>query len=648
MKRLLALLLLLVSLALAAAPILEQKTPTNGDFNTAAATLTNKVISCASNTLQGLQGQCLLIDVRNYGATGNGTTDDHVAFNGAVAAVNTAWAANTPAVLYIPAGRYYLNGPITQFAARTPGYVRGDGTMQSFIVLGSSFTGSVFTWDDAWSASGAGTPTYTFGSAWVGGGIQDLTIFANTGSGAQTALTFLDHNDFFLLQNVNIWYMNGSAITIGTVNTDTSAYMRESKFYDLRVFYSGSSSAPAVHISSTTTVSSDATNELKFYGLDIFASSGVGLQIDNADAFNATRLIDFYGLRVENATGTFDLVRIGDTTNTGPVQGISIFGLEENTVPTSAVGFHVATTTNNIYSINVTSALFQTGGGKAIQVDGGRAIHISPVQIATSGTQLTVASSSSVSCCIWVEGDFPSSLTTSIDPSVAADVFVNGGTGWYVDFSGNGIFNSLTGAIGGTTADAGAFSTLSASGAVSGAGFSTYLASPPAIGGTAPAAITGTTVSVTGTSAGSGYGIYSPFAGGTGFYTAGSTPFYCSSSTCIVTGSVTLQAANISPGGKVLISSTAPTVTSGLGTSPVVTAPSTGAFEITVGSTGTPSTAVVLGMPTATDGWACVAQDTSTIVDTNHQSGYTASSVTFTFAIAPANSDKIVFNCGAF
>lgn len=43
-------------------------------------------------------------------------------------------------------------------------------------------------------------------------------------------------------------------------------------------------------------------------------------------------------------------------------------------------------------------------------------------------------------------------------------------------------------AIGGTTPAAGAFTTLSASGAVSGTGFSTYLASPPAIGGTAAAA----------------------------------------------------------------------------------------------------------------------------------------------------------------
>ena len=54
-------------------------------------------------------------------------------------------------------------------------------------------------------------------------------------------------------------------------------------------------------------------------------------------------------------------------------------------------------------------------------------------------------------------------------------------------------------AVGATTPSTGAFTTLSASSTVSGAGFTTWAASPPAIGGTTPAAITGT--SVTGTTA---------------------------------------------------------------------------------------------------------------------------------------------------
>ena len=50
----------------------------------------------------------------------------------------------------------------------------------------------------------------------------------------------------------------------------------------------------------------------------------------------------------------------------------------------------------------------------------------------------------------------------------------------------SGFSGPLNGTVGATTANTGAFTTLSASSTVSGTGFSTYLASPPAIGGTAP------------------------------------------------------------------------------------------------------------------------------------------------------------------
>lgn len=55
------------------------------------------------------------------------------------------------------------------------------------------------------------------------------------------------------------------------------------------------------------------------------------------------------------------------------------------------------------------------------------------------------------------------------------------------------------GPIGSTTASTGAFTTLSATSTVSGAGFSTYLASPPAIGTTTPAAGKFTTLQATST-----------------------------------------------------------------------------------------------------------------------------------------------------
>jgi hypothetical protein len=69
------------------------------------------------------------------------------------------------------------------------------------------------------------------------------------------------------------------------------------------------------------------------------------------------------------------------------------------------------------------------------------------------------------------------------------------GTGLSWDtLNGSDIDLSSPPTIGNTTPNTGAFTTLSASSTVSGAGFSTYLASPPAIGGTTPAAGTFTTL----------------------------------------------------------------------------------------------------------------------------------------------------------
>jgi hypothetical protein len=65
--------------------------------------------------------------------------------------------------------------------------------------------------------------------------------------------------------------------------------------------------------------------------------------------------------------------------------------------------------------------------------------------------------------------------------------------------SSTGFAGALNGTVGATTANTGAFTTLSASSTVSGTGFSTYLASPPAIGGTTASTGRFTTVTSTAT-----------------------------------------------------------------------------------------------------------------------------------------------------
>jgi hypothetical protein len=97
----------------------------------------------------------------------------------------------------------------------------------------------------------------------------------------------------------------------------------------------------------------------------------------------------------------------------------------------------------------------------------------------------------------------PSGLTMPSCSTTASALLWTSGTGFSCNASINaaqlgGATFAAPGAIGSGTASTGAFTTLSASSAVSGAGFSTYLASPPAIGGTAAAAGSFTTLGASG------------------------------------------------------------------------------------------------------------------------------------------------------
>jgi len=199
-------------------------------------------------------------------------------------------------------------------------------------------------------------------------------------------------------------------------------------------------------------------------------------------------------------------------------------------------------------------------------------------------------------------GDLPyasaSTTISKLSDVATGSVLVSGGVGVAPAYSATPTVTSITAG------------TVTASSTVSGTGFSTYLASPPAIGGTAAAAGTFTTAKA-----------------------------------------ATFTTTNL------LVSSTAPTISSGFGTSPSVTANNgTAAFRINVGTGGT-ATSGVIGLPAATTGWNCFADDvttTSTAVFRTKQTASTTTSVTLTqysdVAVATAwvASDILAVSCFAY
>lgn len=111
--------------------------------------------------------------------------------------------------------------------------------------------------------------------------------------------------------------------------------------------------------------------------------------------------------------------------------------------------------------------------------------------------------------------------------------------------------------------------------------------------------------------------------------------------------------------GHVLLSQTAPTVTSA-GTSPSVTASNGAATFIVNVGTGGSATAIVMAMPAAFAGWTCQANDitaaaASVAAQADHQTASTTTSVTMTHytvstgaVLAYTASDLVRFSCVAY
>lgn len=115
-------------------------------------------------------------------------------------------------------------------------------------------------------------------------------------------------------------------------------------------------------------------------------------------------------------------------------------------------------------------------------------------------------------------------------------------------------------AIGTTTPAAGAFTTFSASGAVSGAGMSAYLASPPSIGSTAAGTGAFTTLSASSTVSGAGFDAYlasPPAIGGTAAGTVKGTTITATTQIVLPTGAVGTPSLIFGAGGPGMYSAAA-------------------------------------------------------------------------------------------
>lgn len=163
-----------------------------------------------------------IVSVKDFGATGNGSTDDLASINSAVAAVNSSGAA-----LYFPAGTYKVSAAINTITANGV-RVYGDGRYSSIIAINSA-TGNTMTLTGQYSniEDMAFVPSVFKTSGYeiaVSGGFQNLirNVVINYGYNGVSFVSTASG----LIENLNLRYMTGvtGVIQSGTVSVPSYGF----------------------------------------------------------------------------------------------------------------------------------------------------------------------------------------------------------------------------------------------------------------------------------------------------------------------------------------------------------------------------------------------------------------------------------------
>ena len=373
------------------------------------------------------------VNVRDFGAKCDNTTDDSAAFIAAVNRVNTLWTTGVATIIHVPPGKCLIkgtNGPLPRFAQNTSGGVDGDGPQRSWVIMDATYTGDLFSWSTSWLDGDFPNPingaadTVRTASVKSGPLVRGLSIVGNrAASGTQYGLRFYDRNDFVRVENVDFFYIKGGAISVGATSAGgTDSGMRESSFANVRIFNSGDAGIPAFGF---TAVGSAAGTPIKFTDIDIYGSYGPGLSIRNNNASVPVGGYYFSKLRVEglesNPPGVAaDNVVIGDPNETGLIGNIDI--RQANILSPYAnfcglrVTGHDAPTRPSGIVVDGSIAGGGLSAGKGLCLDAVRSSSFR-MSITSTDTNYTIGPLVGANVTLDLNGTGPASVTSSVDPA---------------------------------------------------------------------------------------------------------------------------------------------------------------------------------------------------------------------------------------
>ncbi len=231
------------------------------------------------------------VNIKTYGAVGDGITDDSAALTAFINALQAT--PGFPLAGFVPAGRYLIKTQpplITQ-----PIAIYGAGPTKTWFVLDVTFAGDVFRASNTWIQGGLSGNTADFNPAsatflkW-GLILDGFSITGNlAATGKQNGIVLYDINDNVRLNYIEIDTLPGSALRVGdflqNVSPSTQANvscLRESHLTNLRFWHCGGGTGyPVVRFSGSNKPSAESSNEVNIIGLDIYAANGIAVHFIN-------------------------------------------------------------------------------------------------------------------------------------------------------------------------------------------------------------------------------------------------------------------------------------------------------------------------------------------------------------------------------
>jgi hypothetical protein len=318
-------------------------------------------------------------------------TDNKDALTAAINQINIAapgTGVSGGTCLHFPAGGYLVGGPLPTFVKS--GCITGEGIHKSYVIA-APFAGDLFSYSGAWL--GASWPLdgsiANFTTSQTGPIIKDISIIGDrTNPDNQNALMFYDRNDDIRMNSVQFSSFNGTCLGQGELKNYTEAYLRESKFRDLKVWSCGNGTHPAVYFKS---IGPHSTNQLDVESMQILRFNGHGLAF-----LGEVAAVRMRGVRIENMpygmySAAGDGLHIGDPAFPGSVSDLWCDGclINDQDVGQAAIHVDADNAADANYDIHFNGTIGGGAGyGKGLVINQGRSSEYHIGSIATWDTNV--------------------------------------------------------------------------------------------------------------------------------------------------------------------------------------------------------------------------------------------------------------------